>query len=175
MKTAHPASFVKDSLVVQSCNKIFSNTLIDMKMSERDNRIRQCTEEHFLKQLKIEKVFALIRDLKVWVHESQKEEILPNLVKDLVTMTRDEQKIYLNYLRKPKIIRTTGKRQMDLPVTIHTLDTLESLNVKALLDSGCTGSCINSKFIKRNNINTKTLQERYQYTMQTGRSMLGDH
>ena len=63
-------------------------------------------------------------------------------------MNEDEQKIYLNYLWKPKIIHTMGKRQMDLPVTIHTLDTLESFSIKALVDSGCTGSCINSKFVR---------------------------
>ena len=72
-------------------------------------------------------------------------------------MNENEQKIYLSYLQKPRIIHTTGKRQMDLPVTIHTLDTLESFNIKALVDSGCTGSCINSEFVKRNNLNTKTL------------------
>ena len=143
MKTMHPASLVKDSVVVQSCNKIFGNTLIDTKLSERDNRIQQCSEEHFVRQLKIEKPFMIIRDLKLWVHESQKEEIIPELVKDLITMTPDEQKIYLSYLKRPKIIRTTGKRQMDLPVTIHTMDTVESFTIKALLDSGCTGSCIN--------------------------------
>ena len=157
MKTAHPASLVKDSVVVQSCNKIFGNALIDTKLSERDNHIRQCSEEHFIRQLKTEKPFTLIKDLKVWVHESQKEEIQPELIKDLVNMTPEEQRVYLNYLRKPKIIRTTGKRQMDLPVTIHTMDTLESFTVKALLDSGCTGSCINSEFVKRNNINTRSL------------------
>ena len=72
-------------------------------------------------------------------------------------MNEDKQKIYLNYLQKPRIICTIGKRQMDLPVTIHTLDTLESFSIKALVDSGCTGSCINSESIKRNNLNTKTL------------------
>ena len=46
---------------------------------------------------------------------------------------------------------------MDLPVVIHTMDTLESFNIKALVDSGCMGSCINSEFVKRNNLNTKTL------------------
>ena len=98
MKTAHPASLVKDSLVVQSCNKIFGNTLIDTNMSERDNRVRQCSEEYFLRQLKTEKPYTIIRDLHIWVHESQKEEICAGLIRDLTRMNEKEQKIYLNYL-----------------------------------------------------------------------------
>ena len=80
MKITCPTSLVKDSLVVQSCNKIFSNTLIDTNTSERDNCVRQCSEEHFIKQLKTEKPFTLIRDLQIWAHESQKEEICASLI-----------------------------------------------------------------------------------------------
>ena len=98
MKTTCPVSLVKDSLVVQSCNKIFGNTWIDTNMSKRDNHIRQCSEEHFIRQLKIEKPFTLIKDLWIWVHRSQKEEICADLIWDLTKMNEDEQKIYLNYL-----------------------------------------------------------------------------
>ena len=80
MKTTCPVSLVKDSLVVQSCNKIFGNTLIDTNMSKRDNRIQQCSEEHFIRQLKVEKPFTLIKNLRIWVHESQKEEICADLI-----------------------------------------------------------------------------------------------
>ena len=80
MKTARPASLVKDSVAVQSCNKIFGNTLIDTNTSERDNRIRQCSEEHFIRQLKTEKPFTIIKDLCIWAHESQKEEICADLI-----------------------------------------------------------------------------------------------
>ena len=80
MKILHPTSLVKDSVVVQSCNKIFGNTLIDTNMSERDNRIRQCSEEHFIRQLKTEKPFMIIKGLRIWAHESQKEEICADLI-----------------------------------------------------------------------------------------------
>ena len=146
IKISHPTSLVKDSLVVQSCNKIFGNTLIDTNMNDRDNRIWQCSEEHFVRQLKTKKPFTLIKDLCIWVHESQREETCADLIWDLTKMNEDEQ-MYLSYLQKPKIICTTGKRQMDLPVTIHMLDTLESFSIKALVDSGCMGSCINSEFV----------------------------
>ena len=88
MKITCPTSLVKDSVVVQSCNKIFGNTLIDTNMSERDNRIRQYSEEHFIKQLKTKRPFTLIRDLRIWVHESQKEEIGANLIQDLTNMNK---------------------------------------------------------------------------------------
>lgn len=45
-------------------------------------------------------------------------------------------------------------RQMDLPVILSVPETGTKIDVKALLDTGCTGSCLNENFVKRHNIDT---------------------
>jgi hypothetical protein len=47
------------------------------------------------------------------------------------------------------------KDQMSVPVHLQTLDDGHILQVIALLDSGCTGSCIDKEFVRKNNIQTK--------------------
>jgi hypothetical protein len=47
--------------------------------------------------------------------------------------------------------------QMNLPLKLQTLDDGRFLSVKALLDSGSTGSCISKRFVERNEIPTKQM------------------
>ena len=44
---------------------------------------------------------------------------------------------------------------MDVPVQLQTIDDGRFFATKALLDSGCTGSAINKKFVEKNGISTK--------------------
>ena len=50
-----------------------------------------------------------------------------------------------------------GKHQMDLKGSIQKTDTGEQVTVKALLDSGCTGSCIDETFMDKHGIETREL------------------
>ena len=43
---------------------------------------------------------------------------------------------------------------MDVSGVIITMDTLSHHPIKALIDSGCTGSCINENFVKKHDLNT---------------------
>ena len=44
---------------------------------------------------------------------------------------------------------------MDVPVQLQTIDDGRFFATKALLDSGCTGSAINKKFVEKHGISTK--------------------
>lgn len=46
---------------------------------------------------------------------------------------------------------------MDISGMIITMDTGEQIAVNALLDSGCTGSCINETFVKKHSLNMTKL------------------
>ena len=46
---------------------------------------------------------------------------------------------------------------MDVSGVIITMDTLNCHPMKALIDSGCTGSCINENFVKKHGLNTTEL------------------
>src|SRR5215469_1234063 len=50
---------------------------------------------------------------------------------------------------------TTQPRSIDLTTQLTTLDDGWTFTVQSLLDSGCTGSCIDMKFIQSHGINTK--------------------
>src|SRR5215472_10029379 len=49
--------------------------------------------------------------------------------------------------------------QMDIDTTLQTLDTRETLSTPALLDSGCSSSCIDSTFVIKHGINVKRLNK----------------
>ena len=52
-------------------------------------------------------------------------------------------------------IRSGNKHHMDLDVKLMTLDDHPDFKVKALVDSGYTGSSIEKHFMGKNKINTK--------------------
>ena len=73
-------------------------------------------------------------------------------------MTKEDAIWYINLLHsEPKRVIATGKHQMDLKGSIQRTDTGEQILIKALLDSGCTGSCINETFIDKHGIETREL------------------
>ena len=73
-------------------------------------------------------------------------------------MTKDEAVWYINLLHsEPKRVIATGRHQMDLKGSIQKADTGEQIAIKALLDSGCTGSCIDETFVDKHGIETREL------------------
>ena len=71
-------------------------------------------------------------------------------------MTEEDAVWYINLLHsEPKRVIATGKHQMDLKGSIQRTDTGEQISIKALLDSGCTGSCIDEVFMDKHGIETR--------------------
>ena len=63
-------------------------------------------------------------------------------------------------LKKPnpkKQIRGSRGNQLSLPVTIQTQDMVSQFRVIGLIDSGCTGSCIDIGLVQRQRIPTQKL------------------
>jgi len=50
-----------------------------------------------------------------------------------------------------------GNKQLDIKTHLTTIDTTKSFTKVALIDLGCTSSCISRKFIQENGINTQKL------------------
>ena len=98
-----------------------------------------------------------VRDLKTFVHKTRITEVNEQLVDDLNNGTEGQARETLNFLRKASYVKTSGQRQMDVPLIITTLDTRCSYKAKALLDSGCTGSVVNKKWIEEQKIKTRPL------------------
>ena len=93
--------------------------------------------------------------LKQYIKDDRANEVTEDLIYDLGCMTDSEAMWYIRELKeKPRhVVRTTGCNQMDIPCMIKTLDTVEVHDTKALLDSGCTTSCIDQNWAKEHGIN----------------------
>ena len=75
-------------------------------------------------------------------------------------MTREQVQIAIKELKKPKpqkMIRGTRGNQLSLPVIIQTEDMVTQFAVTGLIDSSCTGSCIDIGLVQRHKIPTKKL------------------
>ena len=99
-----------------------------------------------------------IRDLKTYARKDREIEIEEQTIKDINSLQEQDTLWYIRNLRnKPRQVRATGRNQMDVSGVIITTDTLSRHAIKALIDSGCTGSCINEDFVKKHNLNTTKL------------------
>ena len=83
-----------------------------------------------------------ITQLKTFVHDTQYKNINETLVRNINELKEEEALWYLRKLKEPQWIAVSGHREMNIPVMLETLDTEESFETTALIDSGCTSSSI---------------------------------
>ena len=76
------------------------------------------------------------------------------LVQNINRLEEEEALWYLRKLKEPQWIAASGHREMNIPITLETLDTEESFEMTALIDSGCTLSSISKRFVQEKKINT---------------------
>ncbi|PFH45524.1 hypothetical protein AMATHDRAFT_104838, partial [Amanita thiersii Skay4041] len=105
-----------------------------------------------------------VRTLQQYAHNKQTPEVTESLINELNMMSESEALMAIYELKQrpttsltPTVVRTLGNNQMDVRCIISTTDTLETFEVKALLDSGCTGSCVNREFVEKHRLNTTPL------------------
>jgi RNase H-like domain found in reverse transcriptase/Reverse transcriptase (RNA-dependent DNA polymerase)/Integrase zinc binding domain len=94
--------------------------------------------------------------LGLWAHPKRQAEVTEDTVNAINDLSDEDAVEALRELRRTKrFIRAVGKDQMSVPVHLQTLDDGHILRVIALLDSGCTGLCIDREFVRKNNIQMK--------------------
>jgi hypothetical protein len=94
--------------------------------------------------------------LGTWVHPKRQAEVTKETIEALNGLSDGEAVEALKELRRTRrFIRSTGGDQMVVPVHLQTLGEGKVLRMDALLDSGCTGSCIDTEFVRKNEIPTK--------------------
>lgn len=94
--------------------------------------------------------------LAVWTNAKRSAEVTEETIAQINRLSDEEAVAALKELRRPKqFIRGIGQQQMDVPVIVQTLEDGTSISAKGLLDSGCTGSCIDCKFMEKHNLQTK--------------------
>ncbi|EGO00951.1 hypothetical protein SERLA73DRAFT_37180, partial [Serpula lacrymans var. lacrymans S7.3] len=94
----------------------------------------------------------------IWTHQKRSREVTIETIRELNALTLHEAELALLELHTPKkYIRGTQGNQMNISCRLTTLDTNRSTTIEALLDSGCTGSCIDSTFVKEQKYETKKI------------------
>ena len=98
----------------------------------------------------------MIGILNQWVHPTQKTEATEETIALLNDLSDKDVLRALRELKQPRRhIRRMSGHQLDIEVKVQTLDDMRTFPLKALLDSGSTGSCIGRKFVNDNEIRTR--------------------
>ena len=97
--------------------------------------------------------------LKIYAHITHEEQIDQTLIQQLNELEEEDALWYLRKIKEPRWINANGHREIDLEMTITTLDTEERFDIKALLDSRCMSSAISKRFVNEHQINTIKLPQ----------------
>jgi hypothetical protein len=86
--------------------------------------------------------------LSIWTHQKRSKEVSHEIIAELNALSDENVILALDELKEPKkYIRGTGGQQLNLKTQIRMLDNRRTFAVTALIDSGCTGNCIDSGFV----------------------------
>lgn len=107
------------------------------------------TAPWIIRRIREDQTEKALTQLKIW-GEADEEMV------DRIRQLSDKDALSaLKSLRKPRMfIRGSKGMQLDVTAILQTVDILETFQVKGLVNSGCSGSCIDSKFVATNKINT---------------------
>ena len=96
--------------------------------------------------------------LSAWTRQSRRLEASEAAVGELNALADTEVVEALQELRNPKhFVRTNKGNKLETRVILTVPHNSTSLETTALIDSGCTGSTINVRFVKKNNLPTRSL------------------
>src|ERR1700689_1014624 len=91
--------------------------------------------------------------------DKRRPEATEELIRLVASMDEEDAVQAVYELRsKRRYIKGTKGRELKVPTLLQTIDSLAQFQVTGLLDSGCTGSCINRKFVENNGIETTKLK-----------------
>jgi len=103
-----------------------------------------------------EKEESSIGILLAWTHLRRYQEVTPDTI-DLLNSLPDTDAVEaLKELKQPKkYVQGIGGNKLSTKVVVKTHN--ELVDTIALIDSGCTGSCVHSRFVKKHKIPTRKL------------------
>ncbi|EGN94464.1 hypothetical protein SERLA73DRAFT_37164, partial [Serpula lacrymans var. lacrymans S7.3] len=114
--------------------------------------------EWVVDRLRDQKEERSIGILSAWTHKKRAREVTRETIKEINRLPKVEAIQAIIEIASPKkYIRGTQGNQMNVKCKLTTLDTLQTETVEALLDSGCTGSCIDSQFVKDQRYETRKI------------------
>jgi hypothetical protein len=93
--------------------------------------------------------------LKDWSHTQQHREVNNVTINEITSLGETQALEALTELQKPRVfVKGTRGTKLVVDTRIRSPSTLEEYITKALIDSGCEGSCIDRTFVETNQIPT---------------------
>ena len=95
--------------------------------------------------------------LRVLVHPRRHPEATPEVLEELNRLTVEEATDAIQELRGPKRFICGSGSSLTVPAQLSTLDDQRQFSLRALVDSGCTGSSIDAGYVQAKGLNTQPL------------------
>ena len=96
--------------------------------------------------------------LRNWSHSKCYRKVTEQTIEEINKLNTENALKALNQLKEPHVfVRGTKGSKLAITANIITLDTKAEHKAHALIDSGCEGSCIDVKYVKRLGLNTTKL------------------
>jgi hypothetical protein len=96
--------------------------------------------------------------LRKWSHSKRHREITRNTIQEICALDAREALKALNDLKKPHVyVRGTRGSKLEIQTQLIAADTRKEFTARALIDSGCVGSCIDIKFANKHDLNLTKL------------------
>lgn len=129
----------------------------EIKRRYDNDYLKPQTVEWLARQLQENKPEMAIAQLRIWTHPHRREEASYETIAEINQLMDTLAKEALEEMQKPRqYIHTTRlTNQLELPVVLESLGSGYKYGVKALIDSGCMGSCINQTFVEENGLVTQ--------------------
>ena len=150
------AKYCDSSLELPEINYEIQNKVQSLRSP--NTKLKSWTSEWMVRWIQDQETAVAMKDLKTYIRKDQEIEIEEQMIREINSLSEQDTLWYILNLRdKLWQVRATGKNQMDVSGVIITMDTLDRHLIKALIDSGCMGLCINENFVKKHNLNTMKL------------------
>ena len=131
----------------------------DVPPTPPTSRAKPFTAPWVVRRIKEDKLTDALVQLRLWMPDRRRVEATEELVQLVASLDDDEalQAVYELRSRR-RYVRGSKGRELKVPALLQTLDSLAQFQVTGLIDSGCTGSCVDRKFVERNGISTTKLR-----------------
>ncbi|KAI0313350.1 hypothetical protein OF83DRAFT_1065639, partial [Amylostereum chailletii] len=118
------------------------------------------TAQWTLRCLREDKSENAIAILRIWTHYQCRNEATYEVIKKITGMgdklaCQALLELFLSLTTPMQFIRSSSAKEQTVIPTQLVVDSKRIVKALALLDSGCTGLCINAKFVQDNHIATR--------------------
>lgn len=155
---------VLDTALSTDTDSVLDMDSVETETTPRDGRgaapnygyLAPGTARWTLRCLREDKPEGAIAALRIWTHPQRRDEATYEAMNEIVNMEDELACQALLELATPmQFIRSSHTKEQTVIPTKLIVNATHEVNAMALLDSGCTGSCINTSFVQKHGIPTR--------------------